>query len=307
MRLFKTRVIIPKCRRSNGFYCKDSKIDNNSTSLIEHSRYKLLQEAYNYPFFNINQGKFFEIKSTNEYSKSSLDHEIINLINKNNNEFLVITSNNFFHLPLGSERVEADCSQITQKLIEKGLNKLQNKKDTILGFDIDNPINPYCGINAIVAYLHPQKDNFSIKTCIWESWICQECCNTYGFLKQNTSRTTTYNGISVILMSCGDICRYCWRNDITKIPNGEIIIDLSHMSLSGHSCQRKVPPELVKENKAKIIIVSQQVKSNNTFNRYKQNGYPYVFINSQVTKAYMNISEISNNQKAIFVDLFFVL
>jgi len=291
------RLVIPRCNkneRAGDFYCKLSNIDNIS-NLQNSIRYNLLQDTFNSPFFA--NGNIFRIHYPN--CNCRIDKNPFE--NTNIQNFTVITSNNFFYLKQLSNQ-STKCSIITRQLIPY-LNTLSNKKSLILGFDVDGVENPYNGINAIVSYLSINNGNFIPTTCIWESWSVKNNCNVNAFRNQRRIINLNNNN-SIGLMSCGDICPYCWNRDTSNLPNANIWIDLSHMSLRGHTCQNRTPLTILrKRNNVNTIIITHQV-TEGTLNKYLRDGYPYIFINQNIL-AFARISPYirNNNLIAIFVDL----
>jgi len=111
--------------------------------------------------------------------------------------------------------------------------------------------------------------------------------------------------ISLSLFSCGDICSYC--HNFRNLPIADIYIDLSHMSLRGHTCQNRIPRRLLQEGYTSVVIITQQVNSS-SLRRYLNKGYPFVFVNQHVNVDMRVIPVYEDGERrtsllGVFVDL----
>ena len=214
------RLLLPKCRYPIGrYYCRDA-YDYNK-------RMNMLQEVFNTPFF----------------------------LETNSNIDLVITSNNFFSFP-ASYLAEKEY-YINEFLIQR-INSLTNKKNLIIGFDLENPriiFNPYGGIPSIVVFLKPNERNeFKIECSIWECW---NGCDANCFSCQ--SRIVNFQSNLICLLSCGDILFNCNKQlKKLKIPKVKVLVDLAHRNISQNLLRQWSNITSRIQNIADILIITQQ-------------------------------------------------
>jgi len=124
-------------------------------------------------------------------------------------------------------------------------------------------------------------------------------CSKIGIEDQYQKRVISLSGVTVGLLSCGDIASYCHEKG-NLLPKVNIYVDLSHKSLRGHTSQNKIPPKLVNGwNKCNFVLVTQQVQ--NVYNYLKNQRYPYIFPRNADHK----IEELSiiGERKGVIVDI----
>lgn len=205
-----------------------------------------------------------------------LRYEILEKAFRNFKGDLVVTSHNFFCCAPNDLIDDSDFKSYMESVFIRkwDLNLLPNKKPLVLGIDFTSPsryrYNPFEGLDAAICVLLVKNNEFVYKTHIWEVWQGKGECNQSGFLAQRKRRVFSLNGRRICLLSCGDIADYCHaEGEYLKQLKADIIIDLSHCSLSGDTSQRKVPQKLINEGIANCVLITQQVKN---VERYKKAG-----------------------------------
>lgn len=305
------RLIIPRCNKNerinrNSYYCSLSYNEENLRTF-------LLQESFRTSYSNPSNGNSFRVSATQD--KFNI-REKIDTFPHTEDKFLVVTSNNFFSF--SPTRLGSSEEFVRYVISHFSLNQLNNKKPLLLGFDVLNShicFNPYDGIDAIVAALSVKNNEFQPLTSIWECWQQPQECNNACLIEQHSRRVINatdldnqLDDIRLSLFSCGDICSYC--HNFERLPEADIYIDLSHISLSGHTCQNRTPRQLLQENYTSIVIITQQVNSS-SLKRYLEEGYPYVFVKQSVN-VYMRVIPVYDSRQnqrgrrtllGVFVDL----
>ena len=262
------RLIIPECKNFDGSYC----CYGNGHRIDNDDRIAVLKESC-----NLGDGE---------------------------NIGLIVTSHNFFsYYP---DRLVKGKNFIEEKVIHD-LNSLPKNIPLVLGFDLATKrisFNPFNGIDAIVCFFNIENNEYKYSRHIWEVWESDDP-NPSGFLEQN--RTFDLCGFKIGLLSCGDISPSC-HCDGVLLPEVDIYLDLSHVSLSGcYTPQKNQPPKIINDykthdnkNKAKYVFVTQQVKDTNKYTKDKK--YSSWIFGENIThdvKEYI----IDDENKGVFVDI----
>jgi hypothetical protein len=243
----KIRLIIPKCKNFNGWYCEtsndiDQRIEMLNQAMKEGDNIRLIITSHNFFTF---------------HSNSSISAR----------EFIIEKI-----IPILEEKIKS------RKPLVFGFDFLRSSRTTKKQMSkkkVRRAFNPYGGISAVVCHIEVRNNSYIYKTHVWECWQDRDKCNTECFEKQNKSRIFSLGDKTIGLLSCGDIARNC-HNDGELLPKVNVYVDLSHKSLRGWSSQNRIPTKLLKDwNKCDHVLIPQQVKDISTYLGDKK--YPYIF------------------------------
>ena len=209
---------------------------------------------------------------------------------------IVITSNNFF---LFHHSCLADKEFYVHECIIPLVNTLPNKKNLIIGFDLDNiriNFNPYGGIPSLVTCLYPENNIYKLHAVVWECW---NSCDINCFISQPQRIVKFKEKFSFCLLSCGDMLFTC-NNQLKKLNVSHIdaVIVLAHMKMS-QNILRAWQHIITRFQKiTDLLIITQQISPSG--NPFSNNSYKLIW-NS---RRFVNVKQrIINKSNYYFVDL----